>query len=135
MDTKGLERSIKTIIKTGEGYGPEFLPVLNNTKKILKRINKGRPSADHYFQLGSLILQLQDTQLALDAFTKGFQLNPSHTDCGTYIALIYEQKEKWDEALLIYNKLNNIDPNNIHIVERMLFILYMHNDVKSVLKR
>ncbi len=39
MNTKNLERNIKSIIKTGSGYGPEYLPILKQTVKVLKKIN------------------------------------------------------------------------------------------------
>jgi len=134
MDTKSLEKSIKTIIKTGTGYGPEFLPVLRETKTILKRINKGRPTAENYFTLGTLCLKLEDNSLALEAFQNGFKVNPQHVNCGTYSALILEQSERWQDALAIYKVLNTIDPENIQIVDRMLLIFYQQNDIKQVLK-
>lgn len=134
MDTKGLEKSIKKIIKTGSGYGPAYLPVLRETKKVLKRINKGKPTAENFYLLGNLCLKLDDNLLALEAFQSGFRLNSNHVNCGTYSALILEQQEKWQEALVIYKQLNDIAPENILIVERMLMIFYLQNDLKQVLK-
>ncbi len=134
MDTKSLEKSIKTIINTGAGYSPEFMPVLKDTKKILKRINKGRPTAENYFQLGSLCLKLEDQTMALEAFETGFQLNPTNVNCGTYAALLLENQERWQDALNYYKQLNEIDPGNIQIVDRMLLLFYQQNDIKQVLK-
>jgi len=134
MDTKGLEQNIKTIIKTGSGYGAEFLPVLRETKNILKRINKGRPTAENYFQLGTLCLKLEDSKFAFEAFLTGFQLNNNHVDCGLYAALLLEQHDKMHEAIVLYKQLNLIDPDNIHIVDRMLFIFYQQSKLKEVLE-
>ncbi len=133
MDTKSLERNIKQIIKTGEGYSADFIPVLRETKNILKRINKGRPTAENYFQLGTLCISLEDNILALEAFKTGYRINKNHFNCGTYSALLFEQKEQWQEALVIYKELNDLDPGNIHIAERMLLLLHMQNDIKQVL--
>jgi len=134
MDTKSLERNIKTIIKTGSGYGPEFLPVLRKTKSILKKINRGRPTAETYFQLGTLCLELEDNSIAYEAFYTGYQLNKNHVGSGTYCALLLEQQEKWHEALAIYRELNNLDPENIAIAERMLFIFYHQGNIKKLLE-
>jgi len=133
MDTKALERNIKTIIKTGSGYGPDFQHILRDTKNILKRINKGRATAENFFQLGSLCLKLEDESMALEAFQTGFNLNQKHVNCGTYLALLLEQHDRINDALTVYKLLNHVDPDNIHIVERMLFICYQQNDIKTVL--
>ncbi len=134
MDTKTLERNINTIIMTGSGYGSKFLPVLRKTKNILKRINQGLPTAENYFQLGELCMELEDHQLAFDAFSTGYNINHNHVNCGLYCALLLEQHEKWHDALKIYKELNLLDPNNIHIVERMLLIFYQQHNIKEVLK-
>jgi len=133
MNTKGLERDIKKIIATASGYGPEFLPVLKQTKAVLKKINNGRTTADNFFNLGELCLKLEDSGLALEAFKTGYQLNPNHVNCGTYYALLLEQFGQLEESLSVYIELNKTDPDNIHIVERMLLIFYAKNDTKQVL--
>jgi len=133
MDTKSLERNIKTIIRTGSGYEPEFLPVLRETKRILKKINRGRPTSESYFQLGTLCIKLEDLELAYEAFSFGYQLNKNDVNCGTYCALLLEEHQKWNEALIIYEELNNLDPENIAIAERMLFICYKLKATKQVL--
>jgi len=133
MNTKGLERDIKKIIATTSGYGPEFLPVLKQTKTVLKKINNGRTTAENFFNLGELCLKLEDSGLALEAFKTGYQLNPNHVNCGTYYALLLEQFGRLEESLNVYIELNKTDPDNIHIVERMLLIFYAQNDTKQVL--
>ncbi len=133
MKTKKLERQIKTIIKTGTGYGKEFFPVLRNTKKILSKINQGKKTSENYFQLGCLLLDLEDSQLGLDAFRTGYNLNKSHVYCGTYYALLLEQFGRTEEALDIYLQLNESNPENVEIAERMLVIYESKTDLKSVL--
>jgi len=128
-----LKKKIKIIIKTGSGYGPEYLPVLREAKNILKRINRGRPTAENYFQLGSLCIKLEDSQLALDAFLAGYYLNKNHVNCGTYAALLLEQQQRWKDAISLYTELNNLDPGNSAIVDRILSILYKLNDIKQAL--
>lgn len=134
MDTKELERNIKTIIKTGAGYGPEFLPVLRNTRKILKKINQGRKIANNYFQLGTLLIDLEDSQLALEAFQAGYNLDENHVNCGVYYALLLEQFGKIDESLAVYLQLHATDPDNIYIVEHMLAIYEVRNNLQAVLR-
>jgi len=134
MDTKDLQRNIKKILATGSGYGPEFLPVLKQTNAVLKRINKGRATAENYFDLGKLCIKLEDTGLALEAFKTGYQLNPNHVNCGCYYGLLLEQQGKLTEALSIYIELNKIAPENIMLVERMLEIFYEKKDYDQVFK-
>ncbi len=133
MKTKELERSIKTIIQTGAGYSNEFLPVLRNTKNILKKINKGRKTAENYYRLGKFLLDLEDSQLALDAFQTGYKLDKNHVHCGTYYALLLEQFERTNEALYIYLQINETNPENIEIAERMLAIYDDKVDLRAVL--
>jgi tetratricopeptide (TPR) repeat protein len=134
MDTKALERNIKTIIKTGAGYGPEFRPILKQTKEVLKKINKGKPTAGHYFVLGENLIQLQDHTMAKQAFETGYQLDATHVNCGTYYALLLEQEGQLDEALAVYLELNKLAPHNMQLVERMLLIFYAKGNTEQVLK-
>ncbi|MFT5453074.1 MAG: hypothetical protein ACI9N9_002573, partial [Enterobacterales bacterium] len=94
MNTKELEKNIKKIIATGSGYGSEYKPVLKRTKVILNNINKGRRTAENFFELGELFLNLEDTSLARDAFKAGYQLNPNHVNCGCYYGLLLEQADQ-----------------------------------------
>ncbi len=133
MNTKELERNIKTIIKTGAGYGKEFLPILKDTKSILKIINKGQVTAENFFKLGTLLLELEDSKFALNAFQAGYNIDKNHVNCGTYYALLLEEFDRFNDALSIYHQLNETDPENIQLAERMLAIYEDRGDLKAVL--
>jgi tetratricopeptide (TPR) repeat protein len=132
MNTKELERNIKKIIATGSGYGSEYKHVLKRTKDVLKQINKGRKTTANFFELGELCLKLEDSGLALNAFKKGYQLDPNNVNCGCYYALLLEQVGQISEALSVYLELNKVAPENIVLAERMLSIFYDKKDYRQV---
>ena len=133
MDTVTLEKQLEQIISTGAGYGPEFLPVLGETLAIVKSINQGAKTAEQYFQLGTMLLELQDQQMALSAFQTAWQTNPADVNSATYIGLILEQLGNIDQAIQVYQKINEIVPDNTEIVAHLLALAYDQNDIKKVL--
>ena len=133
MNTKTLEEQLIAIVKSGAGYGPEFLPVLEQSIALLNQINNSKPSAGQFFQLGVLLLELQDSNLALNAFQKAWEFDPLNLESATYVALLLEQLEQIDHAIQVYIKINEIDPKNTEIVSHVLQLMHGRNDTKGLL--
>jgi tetratricopeptide (TPR) repeat protein len=116
LNTKKLEKSIKQIIKTGEGYGQEFLPVLKETRNILKKINsKRKVSAEYYFQLAQNCLALEDQTLAQLALQKAIEVQPDHINSLCLMVALFESQGRNSDMLLVLEKLHLLDPQNIDV--------------------
>ena len=134
FDSSGLLENLKLIQQTGEGYGPEYKEVIEQAIAVLNELVTGQGSADHYFLLGEILLHLQDTNLALEAFKAGYEDDNKHLNCGLYYALLLEQAGRLNEALGIYLSVHAIAPENELLAERILTVAYADGDFKLVLE-
>ena len=132
LNTKQLEKQIKKVIKSGNGYGPDFKSVLKETYHLLRDINGKKKKENAYFQLGNLLIKLEDHPLALEAFEQALSLNPSDLSSATYIALLHEQAGRINEALAVYQGINEAAPENIDIVEHILALSFSTGDYFKV---
>ncbi|NNJ72097.1 MAG: tetratricopeptide repeat protein [Enterobacterales bacterium] len=132
LNTKQLEKQIKKVINSGNGYGPDFKPVLKETYNLLRGINGKKKIENAYFQLGNLLIQLEDHPLALEAFEQALSLNPNDLGSATYIALLHEQAGRINKALAVYQAINEAAPENIDIVEHILSLSFSTGDYFKV---
>ncbi|WP_196137303.1 tetratricopeptide repeat protein [Aliikangiella sp. G2MR2-5] len=133
LNTKKLEKNIKQIIKTGQGYGKEYLPILKSTLDILKRINKKRNGgADSYFQLAQRFIGLEDHLLAQLSLQRALSLEPKHVDSLCLMVALMEEMGRVDEQLRVLEKLHQLDPGNVEVNYQIASVFFGLRDyVKS----
>ncbi len=129
VDASQLINRLSTILKTGQGYGPEFKPTIKQAIQLLKRVKANRANSHTYFTLGELFLQLQDTAFAIEAFKTAWTLEPANVNAGTYYALLLEQTGALDQAIAIYLLLNKIQPENLELVNQILELAFQQRDI------
>ena len=133
MNTKDLQRQLKKIIKTGAGYEREYMPTLTETHKLLKKINSGSKTSKSYFRLGELMLELEDSYMAEEAFREAIKIDPHDHFSTLYLGLVLEQMGRLDEAVQMYLNVNRLAPENVDVVERILKITNEANNITSLL--
>lgn len=67
--------------------------------------------ADGYYQEGVAVLNSGDQQTAYVSFQKALKENPRHRDSHYYVAFIYANQEKFDQAEAEVREVIRIDPD------------------------
>jgi TolB-like protein/Tfp pilus assembly protein PilF len=77
--------------------------------------------AEAHFALGQCIYWMdRDYDRALDQFEIASRLSPSNADAARLIAAVERRKGKWQEALVAYENVAKLDPQNPHTVLELL---------------
>jgi TolB-like protein/Flp pilus assembly protein TadD len=75
-----------------------------------------------HFALGQCIYWFdQDYERALSEFTLAQKALPNDSNIGGYIAAIRRRQGRWEEALLTYERMEKLDPQNPNIIRNVLF--------------
>ncbi|PWK49172.1 tetratricopeptide repeat protein [Pleionea mediterranea] len=129
INTKNIEKGIKQIIATGQGYGPEFKTALKTTQAILKKINKGRQHTAHnYFELAQCFIQLEDTELAMNALKKALSIKPDHVDSLCLLIALLDNLGMFAQASMVTDDLLQLNPDNIEANFQKALLLYKLKD-------
>jgi TolB-like protein/Flp pilus assembly protein TadD len=63
----------------------------------------------------------EDYDRALNEFATAQSLLPNDSNIGAYVAAIRRRQGRWDEALLTYERMEKLDPQNPNIIRNVLF--------------
>lgn len=73
-------------------------------------VNKDRPKATSYFNLGNLYVEVGDAEMALLAYRRALEINPGHSGALYNLGNLYKEQGKLKEALGFYQKAIDADP-------------------------
>mgnify|MGYP001577675971 CR=1 FL=1 len=73
-------------------------------------VNKDRPKAASYFNLGNLYAEVGDAEMALLAYRRALEINPRHSGALYNLGNLYKEQGRLKEALGFYQKALDSDP-------------------------
>ena len=73
-------------------------------------VNKDRPKATSYFNLGNLYAEVGDAEMALLAYRRVLEINPRHSGALYNLGNLYKEQGRLKEALGFYQKALDVNP-------------------------
>lgn len=73
-------------------------------------VDKDRPKATSYFNLGNLYAEVGDNAMALLAYQRALEINPRHSGVLYNLGNLYKEQGRLQEALGFYQKALDVDP-------------------------
>lgn len=73
-------------------------------------VNKDRPKAASYFNLGNLYVEVGDAGMALLAYRRALEIDPRHSGALYNLGNFYKEQGRPKEALGFYQKALDVDP-------------------------
>ncbi|MEB3884953.1 tetratricopeptide repeat protein [Lyngbya sp. CCY1209] len=74
-----------------------------------------RPSADGYFGMGKVFMELSQWEDAIASYRSGIGLNPTVAEAYYDLGMILGKLGRWEDAVLEYQKARNIAPHSLDI--------------------
>ena len=132
IDVPQLIYQLQGILASGQGYGPEFTPVIETTIQLLGDVQGKRANSQTYFSLGECFLQLEDTKFAEKAFQTSWMLEPTNLQAGTYLGLCLEQAGNLEQAIETYFTLVKIDSQNVEMANHVMQLIHQQNNIEKL---
>ncbi|GCE96462.1 TPR domain protein [Arthrospira platensis NIES-46] len=74
-----------------------------------------RPSADGYFGMGKVLIELSQWEDAIASYRLGIGLNPAVAEAYYHLGMVLEKLGRWEDAVLEYQKARYIAPHSLDI--------------------
>ncbi|ESW10241.1 hypothetical protein PHAVU_009G192300 [Phaseolus vulgaris] len=89
---------------------------------------------DGWFQLGDAALKAQDTEKALDAFTRVIQLDPENGDAWNYIGSLHMMKKKGKEAFIAFKEALKFKRTSWQLWEKYSYVAVEISNISQALE-
>jgi hypothetical protein len=120
MDTLREARRLlpeNTMLSSALGMACAQAGLTREAVEMLELSAKLKPSAEVYFNLGVVQMQYDENEQARATFETALKLDPKHQRVLRYYGQLCRKMQDYDQALLILNKLKNIDPQDKEVQE------------------
>jgi tetratricopeptide (TPR) repeat protein len=97
----------------------EGQPAKERVRLLRMKIDEGKPTKELYFQLGNAYYENGDLPGATTAFSKAIEMDPKYFKATVNLALMYDEQEKWAQALETFEQAAKLDPNNPDVWSHM----------------
>ena len=101
----------------------------------LKKSIRMRPQHFPYYLLGTIHLEKNEFKQAISAFNKSIALNPKDMDIRERLGYCYFQEDLFEEALVVYQKVYQIDINATNAIYFIASCYDKLHDVKRQCKK
>jgi tetratricopeptide (TPR) repeat protein len=97
----------------------EGQPAKERVRLLRMKIDEGHPTKELYFQLGNAYYENGDLPGATSSFSKAIEMDPKYFKATVNLALMYDEQEKWTQALETFEQAAKLDPNNPDVWSHM----------------
>jgi tetratricopeptide (TPR) repeat protein len=102
------------LLREVEGKSPK--EKLEHFKGI---VDEGKGTKEIYFHLGNAYYETGDTDGAVAAFLKAVELDPRYFKAEVNLALMYDEQEKYAQAIEVFEQAAEIEPKNPEVWSHM----------------
>lgn len=103
---------------------------------VLADCSKRMPNKPMFpYFLGKMAIEKGQRKLAKQYFFKAHKMDPTFYQAVVALGLFYEDESKLDQAINIYKKYLDVDPNNYAVLSRIVQVLFVKNDQLSLKAR
>lgn len=146
-EIKKIEPSIKKILGLNETPSPEAIKKSAEYLKLLEEMNEMRKtnenlvaekylmSVNRYFYEGNAYVYSGEYDRAIESYDEAIKMMPGYPMVYNNRAIAYTQKDEFDKALTDCNKVLELNPDDVKVIELKKLILKqkeLHKETKEV---
>ena len=99
----------------------DILKAVSDLEKLVITLNKNKQDQPEvFFELGKLYFNQEKTDEAIKAFEMAIRMIPDYSNALYGLAISYEKKELYNQALEIFQKLQQLNPENEGVKRKIL---------------